>query len=146
MTASLVVFEGTEPGQIFRLGDDNVSVGRADDQDIVLASPRVSKAHCQILARPGSGGDPKTYEICDMDSTNGVLVHGRRLAAGEQHLLQHGDTIRLSDHVLLFHYPTTPSAPVILETIELDRGKVDSDVEEALRKLDGFQLKPRREP
>src|SRR5262249_20540068 len=49
-------------------------VGRAPDCDVCLAHPTVSRRHA-VLERL-----PEGFRLCDLDSVNGVLVGGRRIA------------------------------------------------------------------
>jgi hypothetical protein len=63
-------------------------VGRSRDCDIVLADANVSRRHAEV--RPAAAG---TWTISDLESTNGVLVNGHRVAGAEQ--LQTGDRIAL---------------------------------------------------
>jgi len=68
-------------------------VGRAEDADIRLNSPFVSRQHCQIIT---------TADQCfveDMGSTNGILVNGRRRRV---HCLMPEDRIVIGDHTLLY--------------------------------------------
>ena len=48
-------------------------IGRALDNDLVLADPGVSRYHAE-LRNPGGG----TYEITDLQSHNGIFVNGER--------------------------------------------------------------------
>jgi len=52
-----------------------VRVGRADDNDLVLADPEVSRHHAR-LERDGQG-----WRAIDLGSTNGTWVNGVRLDA-----------------------------------------------------------------
>ncbi|HSX66544.1 FtsK/SpoIIIE domain-containing protein [Nocardioides sp.] len=67
--AVLRVLEGPSRGQEFPLRAGLSSIGRADDNDIVLSDPMVSKRHARLDV--GS-----VIELVDLNSANGVLVDG----------------------------------------------------------------------
>jgi ABC-type multidrug transport system ATPase subunit len=70
------------------LGAAPVSIGRAPDNDLVLASRFVSGRHARV--EPAGGG----HRIVDVGSTNGLLYEGRRVPS---HELANGDVIRIGD-------------------------------------------------
>jgi hypothetical protein len=49
-------------------------IGRADDNDVVLADLRVSRRHAELRRSPGG-----EYEIADLDSYNGTFLNGQRI-------------------------------------------------------------------
>jgi ABC-type multidrug transport system ATPase subunit len=65
-----------------------LTLGRAPNNDIVVAHPFVSAHHAR-LERVGA-----RYRIVDLGSTNGLLLNGRRV---QDHLLSNGDVIRIGD-------------------------------------------------
>lgn len=72
----------TDTGRSFPLDKDVVTVGRFDDNDVVVADPGASRYHAR-LRRQGA-----TYMLVDLGSTNSTLVNGtavsrRRLADGD---------------------------------------------------------------
>ncbi|WP_310599696.1 sigma 54-interacting transcriptional regulator [Desulfobulbus sp.] len=71
-----------------------LTIGREGDNDIVLASPQVSRQHASIALR--EGGD---YMLFDHESTNGVWMEGRRVNGVS---LRHGMAFRIGDHVFTF--------------------------------------------
>jgi pSer/pThr/pTyr-binding forkhead associated (FHA) protein len=52
---------------------DKVEIGRADDNDIVIADPAVSSYHCAIVEQDGD------YFLHDLNSTNGTYANGGRV-------------------------------------------------------------------
>jgi pSer/pThr/pTyr-binding forkhead associated (FHA) protein/ABC-type lipoprotein export system ATPase subunit len=68
-----------------------ITLGRAPDNDLVLAFPTVSSHHAR-LEQHGSG-----YQLIDLGSTNGTTIGGRSLIAHQPHLLSPGDVIRIGD-------------------------------------------------
>ncbi len=71
------------------------SIGRAPDNDVVLADPFVSRRHCAILVHAGG-----RCELHDVASKNGTWLNGRKIPGPTQ--LASGDEIRLCDRQLVF--------------------------------------------
>jgi hypothetical protein len=67
---------------------ERISVGRANNCDIVLRFPFVSKLHAHFLAGAGAG-----LRLSDHRSANGTTVAGRALVAGEAVDIHSGDWI-----------------------------------------------------
>jgi ABC-type multidrug transport system ATPase subunit/pSer/pThr/pTyr-binding forkhead associated (FHA) protein len=85
----VTVFDGERPSyevQLASVGKDVISFGRQSDCDIVLTSEYASRIHGCIYMQDG-----KCY-IEDMNSTNGLLYHGKR--AKRVHVTD-GDYIRI---------------------------------------------------
>jgi ABC-type multidrug transport system ATPase subunit len=66
-------------------------LGRANDNDIVLASRFVSGYHARIEP------EGNTHQITDLGSTNGLLSEGHRLAPNTPLTLADGDVLRIGD-------------------------------------------------
>src|SRR5207302_4864588 len=71
-----------------------VRLGRAKDNDIVLASQRVSRYHVQIRWLESS------WLAYDLDSTNGTWVDDQRVTRTRPRALEPGSTLRVGDHEL----------------------------------------------
>jgi pSer/pThr/pTyr-binding forkhead associated (FHA) protein len=69
------------------------TIGRLPDNAVVIDSPAVSGHHACVFRE----GDHFVVE--DLASTNGTFVNGKRVT---RHALQHGDTMRLGKHTILF--------------------------------------------
>ena len=89
----LVMSQGPQPGQTFRLDQELLSLGRDPENNIVINNPQVSRRHARIRCR----GDLTVIE--DVGSTNGTFVNGIRLTT--PHNLFDGDVISLGDAVTL---------------------------------------------
>lgn len=72
----------------------SLTIGREGDNDIVLASPQVSRRHASIVLR--ENGD---YMLFDHDSTNGVWIEDSKVSGVR---LSHGVTFRIVNHVFTF--------------------------------------------
>jgi pSer/pThr/pTyr-binding forkhead associated (FHA) protein len=95
-TAQLVVFQGRVQKGITDLDTDSLSIGRQEENDLVLESDRVSRRHAKVLRENGG------YFIEDLGSFNGTLVNNRRLTPCQKRKLRHKDILQLSDCRLLF--------------------------------------------
>lgn len=76
-----------------------IYVGRAADNDIVLANHTVSKLHAYFLPSEQGG----SYEIADANSTNGTKLNNRRLAAYENHPIFNGDRIQFGPSIQMVY-------------------------------------------
>lgn len=77
----------------FPLDRAGLSIGRADNQDVVLPDPASSRQHCRIQPR-GTG-----FALVDQGSANGVFLNGRRTTDA---MLRHGDRIRIGNSEFRF--------------------------------------------
>jgi pSer/pThr/pTyr-binding forkhead associated (FHA) protein len=77
--------DGTE--HVHELNDDQVTVGRVDDNIIVIADISVSSHHAELTLKDGD------YVLRDIGSTNGTRVNGRDAAEGQDIPLQDGDSV-----------------------------------------------------
>jgi serine/threonine protein kinase len=73
---------------------DKLTLGRNDDNDIVVRDDTVSGRHCELKC--GSS----TVLVKDLGSTNGVCVNGRALGRGGSCRVRAGDELELGDAVL----------------------------------------------
>jgi adenylate cyclase len=100
--AHLEVLEGLDDRTKVVL-DDAMILGRSPDNAIWLPDDRVSRQHA-CIRRQG-----RTFVIEDLNSTNGVLLRGGRIAAGTPCELHDGDEIRICSIRFVFH--TEPATP-----------------------------------
>jgi type III secretion system (T3SS) inner membrane Yop/YscD-like protein len=66
----VVVMDGDQKGEDFRLRDGQNTVGSAPDSDIVLRDQTVSAKHASIRYKDGK------FFLSDLDSSNGTFVNG----------------------------------------------------------------------
>lgn len=85
--------------QRFPIGAAPLRVGRVAGNDIVLATPEVSRSHCMVAVEPGRGA-----VLTDLGSTNGTFVDGRRLTAPV--VLSDQTLIAVGSHTLLYRTGT----------------------------------------
>ena len=91
---ALVVTTGPEAGRSFTIARGSVTLGRADDADIVLRSTSVSRRHARILR------DGEDVLVEDAGSTNGTYLNGDKVVRPTE--LEVGDTVRVGDFELQF--------------------------------------------
>ncbi len=91
----LRIVSGKDAGRSFTLKPGDTTIGRGREAQIVLQEepPFVSRLHCTVRAVPGE------IEVTDHDSTNGVIVNGKRV---KQAVLRHLDTMQVGSFALQF--------------------------------------------
>lgn len=73
------------------LADGEILIGRGPDCHIVVRDPLVSRHHAKIARAYGG------YFVEDLNSTNGVMVNGRRV---NKQMLKYGDRVQIGTHDL----------------------------------------------
>lgn len=91
--AYLVVFTGGMFGLVHRLRPGETTIGRHPDADLFLRDEGVSRYHARVVCAPDGSA-----ELCDLGSTNGTFVNGRRI---DRQALRDGDRIQVGPHALL---------------------------------------------
>ena len=87
----------------FPLQQPTLILGRHPQCDIVIDLPMVSQRHAQLHWQ----GD--TYELRDLDSTNGVMCNGTYIT---HRRLQDGDVLSISDDLTLTYQVIAPAAAI----------------------------------
>ncbi|RPI23805.1 MAG: FHA domain-containing protein, partial [Chloroflexota bacterium] len=101
----LVVVANKKP-QVFDLTQPRLTLGRAEDNDIVIASPLVSRLHAELILTEAG------YQINTLPGTgNPLMFNGRPLDA--PHRLQPGDTLRIGSLDPVMMVSLTYLAPVL---------------------------------
>ncbi|HPH95680.1 MAG TPA: FHA domain-containing protein [Anaerolineaceae bacterium] len=83
------------------LGMRTISIGRREDNELVINDPRVSRAHAQLRAIKGK------HVLFDLNSTGGTFVNNQRIT---QCNLSSGDVISLAGYILIYTQETPPGA------------------------------------
>ncbi|MFL5590093.1 MAG: FHA domain-containing protein [Ktedonobacteraceae bacterium] len=96
-TGIVRVEEGKEPGRVYEVRKDELSIGRSRESDIFLEDLAVSRLHAKIL-NLGNGN----YALKDEGSANGTKVNGQLVNKHQTFPLQEGDKIQLGQTVLVF--------------------------------------------
>jgi hypothetical protein len=91
-----------DSGHTFSLGFEPVSIGRHDDNTIVLPDPEVSRHHAEIAWQGGR------WVISDLGSANGTYVNEQRVVGPQ--MLNHDDTIRVGQSRFRVEIPAALAA------------------------------------
>lgn len=105
----LVLEGGPYSGKTFILSA-RTTLGREEENDVVITDPGVSRGHA-VIVQSGQG-----YYLRDLSSTNGTFVNQRNIS-NEDYFLKTGDCIRLgrSDVSLIFQLPTRATVQMTIE-------------------------------
>jgi hypothetical protein len=74
--------------RIFPLDQEEITVGRDLENQLVINDPSISRWHARLVAV-----DSK-FVVSDLNSTNGTLINGKLV---DQQLLSSGDTLSFAD-------------------------------------------------
>src|SRR5436309_2745692 len=94
-SASLEMISGKEKGKSYELVSERLSVGRSENNDIVLPSESVSRYHA-VFERTEDG----RYIVRDNQSKNGVVLNGTPVSESD---LQEGDVVQIGTFVFRFN-------------------------------------------
>ncbi len=90
---ALIVIDGNDTGQIFKLTAAAMSLGRGSTASIRVNDKTVSRKHCLLETTPAY------VTVIDLQSANGTSVNGDRI---QKRRLVNGDKIRVGSTVLKF--------------------------------------------
>lgn len=94
MARLIVEYAGVS--KTYNLTEEAMILGRLKTSGIPIREENVSREHCRIEKR----GDQ--YVIRDLGSRNGTVINGHKVV---EHVLAHGDSIRIGRASLRFHDP-----------------------------------------
>jgi len=103
-----------------------LSIGRGEENDIVLTEPAVSRRHARLVWLESR------WLVEDRGSANGTFVNDARVPFGSPHPLRHGDRIGVGGATLLFSWPVQRDDP--------DRTNEFDAIEPRTIELTPFQL------
>ena len=106
-TAGLILADGSE-----RPLAPGFSIGRADDNDLRIEGPTVSRHHAIVTAE----GDRWFLE--DRGSFNGTSLNGSRIQPGAKVPLRHGDRIGLGAESVVFSAPGSLIDPEVTTALQ----------------------------
>ncbi len=89
--------EGKEPGRVYEVRKETLSIGRSRESDIFLEDLAVSRLHASIVNLGNNN-----YALRDEGSANGTKVNGQMVNKYQPYPLQEGDKIQLGQTVLVF--------------------------------------------
>ncbi|HUN08503.1 MAG TPA: FHA domain-containing protein [Aggregatilineales bacterium] len=114
----LTIRRGPQPGKVFELMGDVITIGSGSKNTISILDNDVSREHCKLV-RSSAG-----YELHDLDSRRGTFVSGLRVKNGW--VLRTGNIIELGENVTLEYLadptgtdqlaanPGTPASPPVV--------------------------------
>lgn len=105
------------------VNQQEIAIGKAPHNKVVLNDPTVSGTHAALLARDGG------YSIVDLGSSNGTFVNGTRIT-NDAWTLQHGDKLQLGKVLLTFRNPA--------ETVENKTARLSLEALEEIRRRTGL--------
>ena len=127
----LIVESGTDQGKTFAVKTEGFSIGRSNQNDVVIHDELLSRHHCKIYFR---GAEPW---LSDLATLNGTQVNGAPVKDDVK--LAPGDTISVGDTAIRFTEtqgipasapdiaaPSTESAPNVSNKIDLGFSNVDA--------------------
>jgi pSer/pThr/pTyr-binding forkhead associated (FHA) protein len=100
------MLRGPEPGRIYALSADNITIGRGRRNEIIIHDNEVSREHCRLVKVLFD------YEIYDLNSTNGTFLNGRPVHDAatpifDKNIIELGDSIVL-EYIASREAPETP--------------------------------------
>ncbi|MFL7869802.1 MAG: FHA domain-containing protein [Anaerolineales bacterium] len=98
----LTMRSGPNPGTVYALDSDQISIGRDSSSEITVNDAEVSRRHSRLTFQGGK------YVLEDLGSTNGTFVNGQRLTG--PHVLKSGEVISLGEQIV-FVYEAVESDP-----------------------------------
>lgn len=95
--ARLTAIEAADPVPAeYTLLKTEVSLGRGEDNDIVIPHPSVSRSHARLARRDGS------FLLTDLNSTNGSYVNNQQVQGSA--VVGNGTEVRLGDIRFVLHF------------------------------------------
>jgi hypothetical protein len=105
--AGLILSDGSE-----RVLAAEFTIGRADDNELVLQKPTVSRHHALVIEE----GDRWFLE--DRGSFNGTFLNGSKIQPGVKVPLRHGDRIGLGAESVVFSAPGSLVDPDVTRALQ----------------------------
>jgi pilus assembly protein CpaF len=112
----LVVHEKGGNTQRFEFVGDLLTIGRGEENTLVLDRANVSTFHLQFR-RTGDG-----VELQDLESTNGTYLNGRKIH--EPHIMKRSDRVYIGDFILMLEGDDPAIAPMQSTDLEVAGEKV----------------------
>lgn len=91
--ATFLIHRPDDETQVIKLEKDHVTLGRRDDNDIVVNDVFVSRQHAEVLRKD------KYYYVRDRKSRYGTFVNGERI---NETLIDYGDEIQIGNTIITF--------------------------------------------
>lgn len=118
------VFQGPDAGAVFVVTRLLASIGRGEENDIVLTDLKTSRKHAELVGTSGAAGIE--WSIKDCGSANGILHNGASTRAAK---LRMGDTVSLGETTL--ELADAAAAPKGETQFKLERAVLAQQVQKA---------------
>lgn len=93
-SVTLIMRQGPTPGKRFTLSQNAISIGRLEDNEVVINEQQISRRHASLTWEKGR------FVLRDLGSANGTFLNGVQITAPQE--LHDGDVIGLSEILLAF--------------------------------------------
>ena len=90
----------------------DVTIGRGEDNDLVLKTTTVSREHARLTRKEGR------WFVEDLGSRNGTFVNTKRIPSHAPYSLHHADRIDMGSETLVFSWLTQSSDPNETDAME----------------------------
>jgi len=124
----LTILSGVDKGVTYKLLGDTISIGRASENDVVLADTKASRNHARLERRT------QGCWIKDLESRVGVLLNGKSIT---ESILKDGDVIRIGDTNIRFG-PAVGMAIVGAPPVPLSRPPLVNTVPKSIEMKNPF--------
>lgn len=94
--ACLILIRGTPTGHRYFIEKDEMIIGRDPSSDISISDPLISRKHAKIT-REGT-----VIKIEDLGSSNGTVINGKKLEAGNVAKLAKEDMIKMGNSIVKY--------------------------------------------
>jgi len=131
--ATFLIHRPDDETQVIKLKKETVSIGRRDDNDVIIDDVFVSRKHAE-LKKKGEG-----YVIKDCQSRYGTFVNGSTI---DEVVVNYGDEIQVGNTVITFvdeerlNHVAAPKTPTRKMGAPLDLVKKISEIKEQVSKHD----------
>ena len=114
--ARLKVVQGADYGTVYVITGARITIGRGDDNDIVISDLKASRKHAQVAISSGK------WMVQDLGSANGILFNNKVVRGSE---LKTKDVITIGETTLEFF--NVESGTVLLVSPPRSLGEIESD-------------------
>lgn len=92
-SACFIIIEGAETGRLYKLGGEEMLIGRSEEASICIDARGVSRHHARVV--PGADGE---VVLSDLGSKNGTYINGEPV---EEKSLVDGDQVQIGGTTIL---------------------------------------------
>jgi len=130
----LICVSGPKAGTEYELSEEVSTVGRAATSTVVLEDQFASRQHAEIRRLDIA------YQVHDLQSKNGVVVDGERLAPGSMAWLRDGSEVQFASTRFRFYDPSATATAPSLIAIHEPALRIDPATRQVY--VDGIMIDP----